>query len=116
MARVLLVDDESPISALYALKLRLDGHSVQVAADSAGARDYVERERPDVICLDVRLPDGSGGELAGSLAAAGARVILFTNDEAGFRQPPPLVARALLKANTSPGQLSAAIADLLESR
>jgi DNA-binding response OmpR family regulator len=116
VARVLLVDDDSTIAALYALKLRLDGHSVQVAADSAGARDYVERERPDVICLDVRLPDGSGGELAGSLAAAGARVILFTNDEAGFRQPPPLVARALLKVNTSPGQLSAAIADLLESR
>ncbi|MDQ6743890.1 MAG: response regulator [Candidatus Dormibacteraeota bacterium] len=114
MARVLLVEDDSAIAALYALKLRLDGYSVQVAGDSAAARDCVERELPDVICLDVRLPDGSGGELAGSLAAAGARVILLTNDEHGFRNPPPLVARALLKAETSPSQLSAAIANLLK--
>jgi DNA-binding response OmpR family regulator len=110
---VLLVEDDSTIAALYALKLRLDGHSVQVEADSAAARDWLERERPDVICLDVHLPGGSGGELAGSLAAAGARVILLTNDEAGFRHPPPGVARALLKAETSPSQLSAAIAELL---
>jgi DNA-binding response OmpR family regulator len=110
------VDDDSTIAALYALKLRLDGHSVRVAADSAAARDSLRNEPADVICMDVRLPDGSGGELAGSLAAAGARVILFTNDEAGFRHPPPGVARTLLKAQTSPSQLSAAITELLANR
>ena len=107
------MDDDATIAALYALKLRLDGHSVRLAADGAAAREWVERELPDVICLDVRLPDGSGGELAGSLAARGAPVILLTNDEAGFQHPPPRVSRALLKAETSPSQLSAAIANLL---
>ena len=116
MARVLLVEDDATIAALYALKLRLDGHSVRLAADGAAARHWVARERPDVICLDVRLPDVSGGELAGSLAARGAPVILLTNDEAGFQDPPAPVARALLKAATSPSQLSATIAELLQGR
>jgi len=113
VARILLVEDDSTIATLYALKLRLDGHSVRVVADSSGARNVLRRERPDVVCLDVRLPDGSGDELAGRLAAAGTRVILFTNDEASFRHPPAGVALALLKAETSPSQLSARIVNLL---
>jgi DNA-binding response OmpR family regulator len=68
LAKVLLVEDDSAIAQLYAFKLRLDGHSVRVAAGSADAADRFSEERPDVVCLDVRLPDGSGGELADSLA------------------------------------------------
>jgi DNA-binding response OmpR family regulator len=116
VARVLLVEDDSTIASLYALKLRLDGHAVRVAAGAAAAREFFERERPDVVCLDVRLPDGYGGDLAGSLAAGGASVILFTNDQAGFQHPPAGVALALLKAATSPSQLSGAITTLLSRR
>jgi DNA-binding response OmpR family regulator len=113
LAKVLLVEDDSAIAQLYAFKLRLDGHSVRVAAGSADAAERFSEERPDVVCLDVRLPDGSGGELASRLVAGGSRVILFTNDEAGFHHPPAGVALALLKAATPPSQLSAAIAEVL---
>jgi DNA-binding response OmpR family regulator len=112
VASVLLVEDDSAIAGLYALKLRLDGHSVRVAADSASARECLSSEPPDVACLDVRLPDGSGDELAGSLVRAGVKVILFTNDDARLQHPPAGVTLALLKARTSPSQLSAAIAEL----
>lgn len=111
---MLLVEDDAAIAELYALKLRLDGHAVRVAPNSASATSAFHRERPQVVCVDVRLPDGPGDELAQRLATEGARVILLTNDEEGFEHPPPGVALALLKARTRPSQLSAAIGELVD--
>jgi CheY-like chemotaxis protein len=114
VSRVLLVEDDSALAELYALKLRLDGHLVEVVADSASALAVFEANHPEVICVDLMLPDRPGGELAEQLAASGARVILLTNDEVGVGQPPSGVALALLKVRTPPSLLSAAIAALVE--
>jgi DNA-binding response OmpR family regulator len=114
MSRVLLVEDDSALADLYALKLRLDGHLVEVVADSGSAVAVFEAAHPDVVCVDLMLPDRTGGELAERLAASGARVILLTNDQLGVEQPPAGVALALLKVRTPPRQLSAAIAALVE--
>ena len=114
MASVLLIEDDATMAELYALKLRLDGHAVRVAGSSATATGAFLRERPQVVCVDVRLPDGPGGELAEQLAAEGARVILLTNDEEGYEHPPPGVALALLKVHTRPSELSAAIGQLAD--
>jgi DNA-binding response OmpR family regulator len=116
LATVLLVEDDAAIADLYALKLRLDGHAVSVARDSDSGAGAFRRERPEVVCVDVRLPDGEGRELAQRLAAEGARVILLTNDEDGVAYPPAGVALALLKARTRPSQLSAAVGDLVAAR
>ncbi|HXM55954.1 MAG TPA: response regulator [Candidatus Dormibacteraeota bacterium] len=113
MVGVLLVEDDTAIADLYALKLRLDGFSVTVAGDSATAEHAFWRERPAVVCLDERLPDSAGTELAERFAAAGSRVVLFTNDQARYERPPECVCRSLLKASTNPGQLSAAISELV---
>jgi hypothetical protein len=51
--------------------------------------------------------------LAEQLAAVGGPpVVLLTNDQAAYEQPPPGVARALIKARTTPAQLSDAIKKL----
>jgi DNA-binding response OmpR family regulator len=113
VSRVLLVEDDPELAGVYALKLRLDGHLVQVAVDSASATEIFDVERPEVVCVDLWLPDRPGAELAERLAAAGAGVILLTNDGAAVENPPPGVALALLKVETRPSQLSAAIAQLL---
>ena len=113
---MLLVEDDAAIAELYALKLRLDGHAVSVATDSAGGAGAFRRERPEVVCVDVRLPDGGGDELAQRLAAEGAPVILLTNDEDGVARPPAGVALALLKARTRPSQLSTAVGELVGAR
>jgi hypothetical protein len=67
------------------------------------------------VCLDERLPGGAGTSLAERFAEAGARIVLFTNDQARFEQPPDCVCRSLLKARTNPGQLSATISELVDS-
>ena len=113
MVGVLLVEDEPAIADVYALKLRLDGFSVTVAGDLPEADESFQRERPAVVCLDEWLPGGSGTELAGRFAAAGALVVLFTNDQRIYERPPSGVCRALLKARTNPTQLSATVSELL---
>lgn len=113
---VLLVEDDAAIADLYALKLRLDGYTVHHAADGTTADLIFERARPDVICVDTRLPDGSGEDVAARFIDSGATVILLTNDQTSFEHPPAGVAGALLKSRTNPGQLSSAIATLAASR
>lgn len=115
MVGVLLVEDDTAIADLYALKLRLDGFSVTVAGDPAAADSAFWRERPAVVCLDERLPGGAGTALAERFAQAGARIVLFTNDQARYERPPECVCRSLLKASTNPSQLSATISELVGS-
>lgn len=113
MVGVLLVEDDPAIADVYALKLRLDGYAVTVAGDRAEADSSFWRDRPAVVCVDEWLPSGSGTELADRFAAAGAQIMLFTNDQRCYEQPPPCVRRVLLKAQTSPARLSAAISELV---
>lgn len=113
MVGVLLVEDDTAIADLYALKLRLDGYAVTVAADHEEAHRSFCAERPAVVCLDEWLPGGSGTDLAEQFAAAGSQIVLFTNDEARYEKPPACVCRSLLKARTNPGQLSAVISEVI---
>ncbi len=113
MVGVLLVEDDSEIANLYALKLRLDGYAVSIAGDQAAADSRFWQERPAVVCLDERLPGGAGTDLAERFAAAGARILLFTNDQSCYERPPRAVCRSLLKAKTKPSELSAAISELV---
>ncbi len=62
--RILLVEDEETISEPLAEHLERDGFEPEVAATLAEARASLEREMPDLILLDVMLPDGDGRDLA----------------------------------------------------
>ena len=62
--RILLVEDEEAISEPLAEHLERDGFAPEVAATIAEARDAYDRETPDLILLDVMLPDGDGRDLA----------------------------------------------------
>lgn len=76
--RVLVVDDERNITDLVATALRYEGFDVATAITGRGALDGVERARPDLLVLDVMLPDIDGFEVARRIRQDGRRVpILF---------------------------------------
>jgi two-component system, OmpR family, response regulator len=60
---VLVVDDEPNITDLVATALRYEGFDVAGARDGRGALSLVETFRPDLIVLDVMLPDVDGFEV-----------------------------------------------------
>ncbi|MBG0562298.1 response regulator transcription factor [Actinoplanes aureus] len=76
--RVLVVDDEPNISALLSATLRLVAFDVRVAESGHAALVAVRDFEPDLIVLDVMLPDVDGFEVARRLRTAGHRVpVLF---------------------------------------
>ena len=67
--RVLVVDDEPNIVDVVAMALRYQGFEVATAATGAEAMAQVERFRPQLMVLDVMLPDTTGFEVAQRLGA-----------------------------------------------
>jgi DNA-binding response OmpR family regulator len=62
-AHILVVEDEVDLADLVAFNLREGGHEVAVAHNGANALAEVARQRPDLVLLDVMLPDISGFEV-----------------------------------------------------
>ena len=60
MAIILVVDDELGIRALLSEILADEGHTVELAEDAAQARACRERIRPDLVLLDIWMPDVDG--------------------------------------------------------
>jgi len=60
--RVLVVDDEPDLRALYALNLQEAGHEVLTASNGAEGLGLLTREHPDVILVDLMMPVMDGYE------------------------------------------------------
>ena len=79
MIRVLIVEDEKPISNLIRLSLTKEGFHCTCAYDGAEAADLLEREPPyDLILLDVMLPEVDGFELMEYIRPLEIPVIFLT--------------------------------------
>jgi len=80
--RVMVVDDNVDAAQMLAALLEVQGHAVSVEYDGRGALARAREERPDVLLLDIGLPDIDGYELARRLRAqpenAGAMLVALT--------------------------------------
>ena len=76
--RAVVVDDEDSLTNLLSMALRYEGWSVKLAADGQQALSVIREFTPDVIVLDMMLPDINGLEVLSRLRADGNQVpILF---------------------------------------
>ena len=73
-ARILVVDDEESITQLLSTALRYEGFDVQTAATGREALREVESFRPDLVLLDVMLPDLDGFEVQRRLPGGVSRL------------------------------------------
>jgi DNA-binding NtrC family response regulator len=71
MATILVVDDELGIRALLSEILTDEGHTVELAEDAAQARQVRELLRPDLVLLDIWMPDVDGVTLLKEWSAGG---------------------------------------------
>jgi len=72
MANILVVDDELGIRDLLWEILNDEGHSVEVAENAAQARAARLRDRPDLVLLDIWMPDTDGVTLLKEWSSTGA--------------------------------------------
>lgn len=86
--KILVVDDEPPIRKLLRVGLTAQGYAVSEAPNAAVAREAVKGEQPDLIVLDLGLPDKPGHDLLQEWREDGLQmpvVILSSRtDEAGI--------------------------------
>ncbi len=71
MATILVVDDELGIRALLSEILTDEGHTVELAENAAQARSVRESLRPDLVLLDIWMPDVDGVTLLKEWSAGG---------------------------------------------
>ena len=71
MARVLVVEDDHVIRELLVVNLKMEGHEAVIAVDGNEALAAVATQHPDVILLDMMLPNVDGWEVTARLKADG---------------------------------------------
>jgi CheY-like chemotaxis protein len=121
--RVLMVEDHPDIAELYQLKLQLDGYRVAVASNGVTGLELARRLKPDVLLLDLHVPQLDGLEVLAALredeTTRDQLVVVFTEDD-----NPKLIQEArrleaaayLLKARLLPRVLSQTIDEVLRNR
>ena len=111
--RILLVEDEGDVAEMYKVRLELDGLAVNVASTGAKALMLIASDQPDLVLLDVHLPDFDGLALLALLRSGGRSasvpVMVLSNEN-----DPIFIQRAfelgaidyLRKSATTPDSLS----------
>lgn len=122
MPKIAIIEDESAIRRMYALKLKFSGFEVCEAIDGKEGLVIIEQEKPDLILLDLRMPHMSGDEMLRALRATewGERipVIILTNiskDEAPRTLWHLGISDFIVKANSTPQKVVEKITDALGS-
>ena len=82
MTRVLVIDDEPQILRALRINLRVRQYEVQTALTGAQALEVAARNPPDVVILDLGLPDLDGVEIIGGLRGWSAAPIIVLSGRA----------------------------------
>ena len=81
---LLLIEDEAHLAFSLEFNLQQEGYTVQVAETLHQARDILKEKTPDLIILDVMLPDGTGFDFCAELRERFADVVFHDI----LREPP----------------------------
>ena len=76
-SRILLVEDDASLARVMLDNLRFEGFEARCAVDGAHALAAAVEFRPDLILLDISLPDADGFELCAPLAKRGQSPVIF---------------------------------------
>ncbi len=120
MAKVAIIEDDSPIAEMYRLKLEKMGHTVKVAHDGEEGLEVVKSFEPQLILLDLLMPVMNGEVMLEKMRSTDwgskIRVIVLTNiskDEAPSKLRLLNVDRYIVKAHYTPSQVVEIVKEVL---
>ena len=83
MAKIAIIEDETAIAEMYRFKLEQLGYEVRCAVNGKEGLELVETWRPELILLDLMMPEMSGDEILEKIRATdwgkAIKVIILTN-------------------------------------
>jgi DNA-binding response OmpR family regulator len=116
MARILVVEDTSALAQGLRSVLQLNGHVVRIEASGRGGLDAARADRPDLVLLDLMLPDLHGYDILRALRGEGLDmpVLVLTASGAEAREQSfELGANGFLSKPFQLGQLLGEVETLL---
>jgi DNA-binding response OmpR family regulator len=119
MSKIAIIEDDQAISQMYRFKFESEGFTVDTAANGKLGLELAEKVKPDIILLDLMMPEMNGDEMLALMRkkpwGKKIKVIILTN--MGEQEIPPAVhdlqvSGVILKADMTPRQ----VADLVKEK
>ena len=112
MTKIAIIEDDQAISQMYRIKFETEGYEVEIAENGKLGLELVENFRPDIILLDLMMPEMSGDEMLAKLRQTDfgrdVRVIILTNigeSEVNSNINNLGISGLIVKANLKPSQV-----------
>jgi DNA-binding response OmpR family regulator len=113
MQKIAIIEDDAAISQMYRFKFEADGYIVQTAENGKLGLELIEGFNPDIILLDLMMPEMNGDEVLKKLRSTSwgkdIKVIVLTNmgeQEIPDRIRQEGVSGIILKADMTPRQVA----------
>ena len=111
--KIAIIEDDAAIAQMYRMKFEAEGFIVETAENGKYGLQLAEEMRPDIILLDLMMPEMNGDEMLEKLRKTSwgkdLTVIILTNS--GEEQAPPSlkelgIRRYIVKAEMTPRQVA----------
>ncbi len=121
MTKIAIIEDDAVINQMYRMKFEADGFEVQVADDGKSGIAMVQSFMPDLILLDLQMPEMTGDEalkqIRGQAWGANIPVIILTNT--GIEESPQSLRELgihsyIVKAELTPSQVVERVKEALQ--
>lgn len=120
MPKIAVIEDDIALADMYKLKLESAGMTVSVAYDGKSGLDMIVKDTPDLLLLDLMLPQMTGSEVLAEYrktpGGKNTKVIILTNISE-YEAPDDLyelgILRYMVKANYTPSQVIVVVQEAL---
>lgn len=121
-AKIAIIEDDQAISQMYRFKFEAEGYTVETAGNGKLGLELAEKMRPDIILLDLMMPEMNGDDMLEQMRATDwgkdTKVVILTNK--GEQEIPDKVRKlnvraVILKANMTPRQVAELVDKQLKS-
>jgi CheY-like chemotaxis protein len=111
--KIAIIEDDQAISQMYRIKFEAEGYEVETAENGKLGLELADKMRPDIILLDLMMPEMNGDEALQKIRATpwgkDIKVIILTN--MGEQEAPEVlktlnVRRFIVKAEMTPRQVA----------
>jgi DNA-binding response OmpR family regulator len=122
MIKIAIIEDDVAIAQMYRLKFEAEGYSVDVAENGRIGLELVQSMMPDIVLLDIMMPEMTGDEMLTQMRASGwgknIKVIILTN--MGEQEAPSSlkllgVSDFVVKAEMTPRQVAELVKKTLDT-
>ena len=123
MIKIAIIEDDAVISQMYRMKFEAEGFEVQIAANGKLGVELVEKMRPDVILLDIRMPEMNGAEALAKIRATdwGKHIPVLVLTNVGEEEAPHSLRSLgihsyIVKADLTPRQVTERVKEVLATK